>query len=180
MHKQMLSSRQRCGNRRPARLNAAACQGAGEDSPCYEADCRPVHVALIDATGGPVFLELVKGAVLAALEALPSCALFGLATFSCEVKHTASHASFTCHNRSLASKRHVHDQQAVTGCTMMHLASAFLPCVGLQCLTSVTNQSAVLDMYDLTWPASLPPKMHTSHNSHYAKVLDVRLGMRIT
>ena len=77
-----------CRSQRPScELIAAGGQGTGEDGVQYEAECRPVYLALIDATGGPVFMELVKGAVLAALEAMPACYLFGLATFSSEVIH---------------------------------------------------------------------------------------------
>ncbi|KAK3249379.1 hypothetical protein CYMTET_41189, partial [Cymbomonas tetramitiformis] len=43
---------------------------------------RPVTIALVDLSGGEEFLELVKSALLAALEALPSVTLFGLVTFS--------------------------------------------------------------------------------------------------
>ena len=56
-------------------------QGAGTGA-VLEADCRPVYVMVIDLTGGNTYLELVKGAVLAALEAMPTCSLFGLATFT--------------------------------------------------------------------------------------------------
>ena len=43
---------------------------------------RPVCVALIDRTGTEGYMELVRCSVLAALEALPPCTEFGLATFS--------------------------------------------------------------------------------------------------
>ena len=43
---------------------------------------RPVCVALIDTTGTEGYMELVRCSVLAALEALPPCTEFGLATFS--------------------------------------------------------------------------------------------------
>ena len=46
---------------------------------------RPVYIALVDVAGGEEFLELVKSSLLAALEALPPAALFGLATFSRKV-----------------------------------------------------------------------------------------------
>ncbi|GAX84626.1 hypothetical protein CEUSTIGMA_g12047.t1 [Chlamydomonas eustigma] len=47
----------------------------------------PVYLALVDVGssglgGGPEFIELVRSALEAALEALPPCALFGLITFS--------------------------------------------------------------------------------------------------
>ena len=48
-------------------------------------DARPVYVALVDTCCSEDFLELVKGALLAALEALPPVALFGLVTFSDKV-----------------------------------------------------------------------------------------------
>lgn len=43
---------------------------------------RPVYVAAVDLSSSEEFMELTKSALLAALEALPSGALFGLATFS--------------------------------------------------------------------------------------------------
>ncbi|GAQ81540.1 sec23/Sec24 zinc finger family protein [Klebsormidium nitens] len=43
---------------------------------------RPVYIAAVDLSAGEDFLELVKSALLAALEALPPAALFGLVTFS--------------------------------------------------------------------------------------------------
>ena len=50
-----------------------------------EQEVTPIYVALVDTTGGEEYLELVKSALLAALEALPSCALFGLATYNDQV-----------------------------------------------------------------------------------------------
>ena len=50
-----------------------------------EVEVTPVYVALVDTTGGEEYMELVKSALLAALEALPSCALFGLATYTDQV-----------------------------------------------------------------------------------------------
>mmetsp|Transcript_12575 Transcript_12575/g.35332 ORF Transcript_12575/g.35332 Transcript_12575/m.35332 type:complete len:804 (+) Transcript_12575:541-2952(+) len=46
---------------------------------------RPVYLAMVDVTGDEDFLELVKSALLAALEALPPLALFGIVTFSDKV-----------------------------------------------------------------------------------------------
>lgn len=43
---------------------------------------RPVYVAAVDLSSSEEFIELTKSALLAALEALPSGALFGLAAFS--------------------------------------------------------------------------------------------------
>eukprot|EP00195_Chlamydomonas_chlamydogama_P017072 CAMPEP_0202896248 /NCGR_PEP_ID=MMETSP1392-20130828/5266_1 /ASSEMBLY_ACC=CAM_ASM_000868 /TAXON_ID=225041 /ORGANISM="Chlamydomonas chlamydogama, Strain SAG 11-48b" /LENGTH=777 /DNA_ID=CAMNT_0049581523 /DNA_START=303 /DNA_END=2636 /DNA_ORIENTATION=+ len=42
----------------------------------------PVYIALVDTAGEEDFIELVRSALLAALEALPPGALFGLITFS--------------------------------------------------------------------------------------------------
>lgn len=50
-------------------------------------EVTPVYVALVDATGSEDYIELVKSALLAALEALPLSALFGLATFTNQVGH---------------------------------------------------------------------------------------------
>ena len=38
-------------------------------------------LALVDGTGGPEFLDLVKAALLGALEALPASAHLGLVSF---------------------------------------------------------------------------------------------------
>ena len=46
---------------------------------------RPLWVALVDTTGTEEYLELVRCSLLAALEALPPCTEFGLATFSDKV-----------------------------------------------------------------------------------------------
>jgi hypothetical protein len=43
---------------------------------------RPITVALVDLDASDEFIELVKSALLAALEALPPGSLFGLVTFS--------------------------------------------------------------------------------------------------
>ncbi|PHT35022.1 hypothetical protein CQW23_26822 [Capsicum baccatum] len=47
-----------------------------------EMQARPVYVAAVDLSSSEEFLELVKSALLAALEALGPGSLFGLATFS--------------------------------------------------------------------------------------------------
>ena len=49
----------------------------------------PVTLALVDAGGGEEWLELVRGALAAALEALPPGALFGLVTFGTHVRARA-------------------------------------------------------------------------------------------
>lgn len=49
----------------------------------------PVTLALVDAGGGEEWLELVRGALAAALEALPPSALFGLVTFGTHVRARA-------------------------------------------------------------------------------------------
>ncbi len=54
---------------------------AEEGTPHLEAGVAPACVALVDASGGEAWLELVKNALLAGLEALPPGACFGLATF---------------------------------------------------------------------------------------------------
>lgn len=47
----------------------------------------PACVAVVDVAGSEELLELTKSSLLAALEALPPCALFGLATFSDTVRY---------------------------------------------------------------------------------------------
>ncbi|KAI4368701.1 hypothetical protein MLD38_017228 [Melastoma candidum] len=47
-----------------------------------DVQARPVYVATVDLSSSEEFLELVKSALLAALEAVPPGSLFGLATFS--------------------------------------------------------------------------------------------------
>eukprot|EP00976_Prorocentrum_cordatum_P113000 1195629-Prorocentrum_minimum.AAC.4 len=47
---------------------------------------RPITVALVDLDAGEDFIELVKSALLAALEALPPGSLFGLVAFSHKVR----------------------------------------------------------------------------------------------
>ena len=56
-------------------------------------------LALIDATGGPAFFELVRTALLGALEALPPSALLGLISFSDQVLISAVHAAEACGRR---------------------------------------------------------------------------------
>ena len=46
---------------------------------------QPVYLALVDLCCDEEFLELVRSALLAALEALPPSAVFGLVTFSDKV-----------------------------------------------------------------------------------------------
>ncbi|WOL03496.1 protein transport protein SEC23-like [Canna indica] len=53
-------------------------EGSGE----AEMQARPVYVAAVDLSSSEEFLELVKSALLAALEALVPGSLFGLVTFS--------------------------------------------------------------------------------------------------
>ncbi|XP_074294931.1 protein transport protein SEC23 D-like [Silene latifolia] len=52
----------------------------GSDGESMQA--RPVYVAAVDLSSSEEFIDLIKSALLAALEALPTGALFGLATFS--------------------------------------------------------------------------------------------------
>ena len=56
---------------------------------------RPVCVALVDVTGTEEHLELVRCSLLAALEALPPCTAFGLATFSDKVITFCHHVTIT-------------------------------------------------------------------------------------
>jgi len=51
---------------------------------------RPLCVALVDTTGTEEYLELVRCSLLAALEVLPPCTGFGLATFSDKVSNMSS------------------------------------------------------------------------------------------
>ena len=52
---------------------------------------RPVYVACVDLAASEEFLELVKSALMAALEALSPGALFGLVSFAHKVgKHRKS------------------------------------------------------------------------------------------
>jgi len=46
----------------------------------------PVTVALVDASGSEEWLELMRSALAAALEALPGTVLFGLVTFGTQVR----------------------------------------------------------------------------------------------
>jgi hypothetical protein len=52
----------------------------------FEAEAQPVYLAMVDLSCNEDFLELVKTSLLAALEALPNVARFGLVTFSNKVK----------------------------------------------------------------------------------------------
>ena len=52
-----------------------------------------MFLALVDLSGGEEYLELVRGALQAALEALPSTALFGLITFANQVCRHATLAA---------------------------------------------------------------------------------------
>lgn len=77
-------------------LQAAA--GTGEQA----IDGRPIYIALVDLTCSLDFLELVKSGLLAALEAVPPAAQFGLVTFSHKVKsmHVASSSCSFCTHKS--------------------------------------------------------------------------------
>jgi len=48
-------------------------------------EARPVYLAMVDLSCNEEFLEVVQTSLLAALEALPSVARFGLVTFSNKV-----------------------------------------------------------------------------------------------
>ena len=71
---------------------------------------RPLCVALVDTTGTEEYLELVRCSLLAALEALPPCTEFGLATFSDKVQESVS--TFVCSNTIQGD---AHDIQTVEG-----------------------------------------------------------------
>jgi hypothetical protein len=45
-----------------------------------------MYVALVDVCGGEEYVELIRSALQAALEAMPAGALFGLITFSTRVR----------------------------------------------------------------------------------------------
>ncbi len=59
----------------------------------------PVLIALVDLTGSDEWLELVKSALLAALEAVSPYTLFGLITFSTRVSDTHTHTHTHTHTR---------------------------------------------------------------------------------
>ncbi|KAK9823450.1 hypothetical protein WJX72_002854 [[Myrmecia] bisecta] len=59
--------------------------GELEAEPVTELPAQPIYLALVDVACSEEFLELVKSALLAALEAIPPAALFGLVTFSRKV-----------------------------------------------------------------------------------------------
>ena len=61
----------------------ARAQGGAAQRPVYG---TPMYVALVDVCGGEDYLELVRSALQAALEAMPAGALFGLITFSSRVR----------------------------------------------------------------------------------------------
>ena len=61
---------------------------AGEGA-AAEVAVAPVTLALVDAGGGEEWLELVRGALAAAVEALPPSALFGLVTFGTHARTRA-------------------------------------------------------------------------------------------
>jgi hypothetical protein len=74
-----------------------------DEAPTGEAGGIPIYIALVDTTCGEDFLELVKSALLAALEALPAAALFGFITFSTKVGRATRGAD---KGRRLAAKPH--------------------------------------------------------------------------
>ena len=49
---------------------------------------QPIYIALVDLSCNEEFLELVRSALLAALEAVPPAARFGLVTFSDKVLYS--------------------------------------------------------------------------------------------
>lgn len=65
---------------------------------------QAVFLALVDLSGGEDYLELVRGALQAALEALPSTALFGLITFADQVCRHRHACSCTPHTKVAPSR----------------------------------------------------------------------------
>lgn len=65
--------------------NGNGAAGAPAQQPAGVEGCL-AFVALVDSTGGAEYLELVRGAVQAALEAVPPSSLFGVVTFGGEVR----------------------------------------------------------------------------------------------
>ena len=77
----------------PVKKTLALWRGRGrqaEGGGAAEVAVAPVMLALVDAGGGEEWLELVRGALAAALEALPASALFGLVTFGTHVRAASS------------------------------------------------------------------------------------------
>ena len=96
----------------------------------YEAKCTPAYIALIDSTGGPTYLELVKSALLAALEAMPPAALFGLVTFSNEVHtHCALHPSILAVLQGLYMHMHIGLSKVLLACSGL-----LQDCIPLLCM----------------------------------------------
>lgn len=77
---------------------AVGARGAQDPDapPLLEAEATPACVALVDACGGPDWLEAVRSALLASLEALPPTALFGLATFSDQARRCSACCCCCC------------------------------------------------------------------------------------
>lgn len=62
------------------------CAWAQAGEGVAEVAVAPVTIALVDASGSEEWLELVRSALAAALEALPGTSLFGLVTFGTQVR----------------------------------------------------------------------------------------------
>ncbi|KAK9794932.1 hypothetical protein WJX73_000348 [Symbiochloris irregularis] len=83
------AARRVCPELQPGLVEASCPLPTSEDvggvSAAYEVHVRPAYVLLLDATGGPAFVDLVSGALLAAMEGMAECSLIGLATFDAEI-----------------------------------------------------------------------------------------------
>ncbi len=74
----------------------------------------PVLLALVDATGGDEWIELVRSALLAALEAVPPYTLFGLCTFSNKVSRANAQSSPRVHSVNSPPGRGPSDREQPT------------------------------------------------------------------
>lgn len=62
-----------------------AHEEGGHEGELWEVEAQPLYVALVDTAASPEFVEVARSALLAALEAMPPAALFGLITVAEEV-----------------------------------------------------------------------------------------------
>ena len=58
----------------------------GHEGELWEVEAAPLYVAVVDTAASPEFLETARSALLAALEAMPPAALFGLISVAEEVR----------------------------------------------------------------------------------------------
>lgn len=87
----------------------------------------PMYVALVDVCAGDDYLELVKSALQAALEAMPAGSLFGLITFSSRVRASRGlEISWFRDIYGLGVKIHMSCLHALAGCAhLWHLGCLF-------------------------------------------------------